>query len=66
MDNMKLVEEKQKGNKFFGGEMIRFLDLALGWLASLISVMEGRDYWPELWMRSFHFCRNGSKILQML
>ncbi|KAJ9680189.1 hypothetical protein PVL29_019477 [Vitis rotundifolia] len=40
MDNLKLLEEKLKGNKFFGGEMIRFLDLALGWLASLISVME--------------------------
>ena len=40
MEYLKFLEEKLKGKKSFGGEMIRFLDLALGWLANMISILE--------------------------
>nr|WVD73518.1 GST23 [Paeonia lactiflora] len=39
-ENLKSLEQLLKGNKFFGGESIGFLDLALGWLANLISIFE--------------------------
>ncbi|CAK9144822.1 unnamed protein product [Ilex paraguariensis] len=39
-ENLKYVEEKLKGNVFFGGETIGYLDLAFGWLANLVSVLE--------------------------
>ena len=35
-----VLGRKLKGKKSFGGEMMRFLDLALGWLANLISILE--------------------------
>ncbi|XP_052192257.1 glutathione transferase GST 23-like [Diospyros lotus] len=40
MENMKRVEEELKGKKFFGGEAIGFADIAYGWMANLLSVME--------------------------
>ncbi|KAJ9680171.1 hypothetical protein PVL29_019459 [Vitis rotundifolia] len=40
MEHLKFLEEKLKGKMSFGGEMIMFLDLALGWLANLISILE--------------------------
>ncbi|KAA8515754.1 hypothetical protein F0562_018635 [Nyssa sinensis] len=40
MENLKFIEEELKGKKFFGGETIGFVDLALGWIANLISVLE--------------------------
>ena len=40
MEYLKFLEEKLKGKKSFGGEMMRFLDLALGWLANMISILE--------------------------
>ncbi|CAK9161162.1 unnamed protein product [Ilex paraguariensis] len=39
-ENLKYVEEELKGNVFFGGETIGYLDLAFGWLANLVSVLE--------------------------
>lgn len=38
--NLKLLEEQLEGKRFFGGERIGFLDLALGWMANLISILE--------------------------
>ncbi|KAL6289573.1 hypothetical protein ACE6H2_007083 [Prunus campanulata] len=32
-ENLKYLEEELKGNKFFGGEKLGFVDIALGWLA---------------------------------
>ena len=32
-ENLKYLEEEQKGKKFFGGEKLGFVDIALGWLA---------------------------------
>ncbi|KAK9273750.1 hypothetical protein L1049_018560 [Liquidambar formosana] len=40
MENLKLLEEELRGKKFFSGETIGFLDLALGWLANLVSMFE--------------------------
>ena len=40
MENLKFLEEELKGKRFFGGETIGFVDLALGWLANLIGLLE--------------------------
>ena len=40
MEYLKFLEEKLKGKMSFAGETIMFLDLALGWLANLISILE--------------------------
>ncbi|KAA8520334.1 hypothetical protein F0562_014590 [Nyssa sinensis] len=40
LENLKFIEEELKGKKFFGGETVGFLDLALGYLANLVSVLE--------------------------
>ncbi|VVA34364.1 Hypothetical predicted protein, partial [Prunus dulcis] len=32
-ENLKYLEEELKGKKFFGGEKLGFVDIALGWLA---------------------------------
>ncbi|KAJ9680199.1 hypothetical protein PVL29_019487 [Vitis rotundifolia] len=40
MENLKFLEEELKGKKFFGGEKIGFVDLALGWLGNSISILE--------------------------
>ena len=41
-ENLKHLEEELKagGKRFFGGEVIGFVDIALGWLANLPSVLE--------------------------
>lgn len=39
-ENLKFLEEQLKGKRFFGGETIGYLDLALGWMANLISIWE--------------------------
>ncbi|KAJ4721428.1 putative Glutathione s-transferase [Melia azedarach] len=39
-ENLKFLEEELKGKKFFGGEKIGLLDLALGWVANLVPVLE--------------------------
>ncbi|KAG8391388.1 hypothetical protein BUALT_Bualt01G0182500 [Buddleja alternifolia] len=38
--NLKCIEELLKGKKFFGGDTIGYLDLAFGWMANIISIME--------------------------
>ncbi|XP_059456613.1 glutathione transferase GST 23-like [Corylus avellana] len=38
--NLKYLEEELRGKKFFGGEKIGFVDLAFGWLANLVGVLE--------------------------
>ncbi|KAJ9680216.1 hypothetical protein PVL29_019503 [Vitis rotundifolia] len=63
MENLQFLEEELRGKKFFGGERIGFVDLALGWLANLISILEdvaglklvGEDKFPLLsaWMKDF-------------
>ncbi|KAJ1426164.1 Thioredoxin-like superfamily [Sesbania bispinosa] len=37
---MEKIEEEIKGKKFFGGDNIGYLDLALGWISYLIPVLE--------------------------
>lgn len=39
-EHLKYLEEQLKGNKYFGGEAIGFLDVAVGWMANLLSVLE--------------------------
>ncbi|KAK6119284.1 hypothetical protein DH2020_046972 [Rehmannia glutinosa] len=38
--NLKFLEEQLTGKKFFGGETIGYLDIAFGWVANLISILE--------------------------
>lgn len=40
LNNLKLVEELQNGNTFFGGKTIGLLDFAYGWLAYFHDVMK--------------------------
>ncbi|WOG90879.1 hypothetical protein DCAR_0310125 [Daucus carota subsp. sativus] len=63
-ENLKYVEELLKGKKFFGGETIGYLDLAFGWMAYLINVLEEvsgatlikKEEFPLLskWMENFY------------
>ena len=39
-ENLKWLEEELKGKKLFGGDEIGLADIALGWLANMISVIE--------------------------
>ncbi|KAF7139206.1 hypothetical protein RHSIM_Rhsim07G0046600 [Rhododendron simsii] len=40
IENLKHIEEELKGKKFFGGATIGFTDIALGWAANLLGVIE--------------------------
>ncbi|KAK7823645.1 glutathione transferase gst 23 [Quercus suber] len=39
-ENLGFVERQLTGKKFFNGETIGLVDLAFGWLANLLSVLE--------------------------
>ncbi|GFP88581.1 probable glutathione s-transferase, partial [Phtheirospermum japonicum] len=39
-ENLKFLEEQLKGKKFFGGETIGYVDIALGWMAIFINILE--------------------------
>ena len=66
MEYLKFLEEKLKGKKFFGGDTIRFVDLALAWLANLISILEEIVGLKVGDGEKFPLCLHGPKILQML
>lgn len=40
LENLKHLEEELKGKRFFGGEAIGFVDITVGWLANIASVVE--------------------------
>uniref|UniRef100_A0A2P2IMK0 glutathione transferase n=1 Tax=Rhizophora mucronata TaxID=61149 RepID=A0A2P2IMK0_RHIMU len=40
LENLKHLEEELKGKRFFGGETIGLLDIALGWLAYYLGIFE--------------------------
>uniref|UniRef100_A0A6N2L8T7 glutathione transferase n=1 Tax=Salix viminalis TaxID=40686 RepID=A0A6N2L8T7_SALVM len=40
MENLKYLEEEIRGKKFFGGETIGLADIALGWLAYYLDIVE--------------------------
>ncbi|KAM7508937.1 hypothetical protein LguiA_019390 [Lonicera macranthoides] len=40
LENLQFIEEQLEGKKFFGGEKIGLLDLAIGWMADMVSVLE--------------------------
>ncbi|XP_050223684.1 probable glutathione S-transferase [Mercurialis annua] len=62
-ENLKFLEEELIGKKFFGGDSIGYLDIALGWLSNLIPVLEemlgfkliDKENFPLLseWMQEF-------------
>ncbi|XP_021911349.1 probable glutathione S-transferase [Carica papaya] len=39
-ENLKFLVEELQGKKFFGGDKIGFVDLALGWLTNMLGAME--------------------------
>ncbi|XP_062154631.1 glutathione transferase GST 23-like [Alnus glutinosa] len=39
-ENLKYLEEELRGKKFFSGEKIGLVDLAFGWIANLVDVLE--------------------------
>ncbi|KAL2478589.1 Glutathione S-transferase U7 [Forsythia ovata] len=63
VQNLKLIEEQLQEKKFFGGETIGYLDIAFGWTANLISILEeimdlklvDEEKFPVLsaWMHNF-------------
>ncbi|CAA2956733.1 glutathione transferase GST 23-like [Olea europaea subsp. europaea] len=63
VQNLKLIEELLKEKKFFGGETIGYLDIAFGWTANIISILEeimnlnfvDEEKFPLLsaWMQNF-------------
>ncbi|KAK2998611.1 hypothetical protein RJ639_024559 [Escallonia herrerae] len=63
IENLKFLEQQLKGQKFFGGDTIGFLDLAVGWMANLVSIFEAvtglklivEEKFPHLstWMQDF-------------
>ncbi|KAH0731025.1 hypothetical protein KY290_002054 [Solanum tuberosum] len=40
VQNLEIIEEQLKEKKFFGGDSIGYVDLALGWMAYLVDVFE--------------------------
>lgn len=40
VENLKLVEDQLEGKKFFGGDTIGYLDIAFGWMANLMSILQ--------------------------
>ncbi|CAM8923925.1 unnamed protein product [Rhodiola kirilowii] len=40
LKNLRIVEEHVEGKKFFGGDEIGFTDLAFGWLANIVNILE--------------------------
>ncbi|KAB5529669.1 hypothetical protein DKX38_019750 [Salix brachista] len=40
IENLKLLEEELEGKQFSGGERIGIVDIAFGWLATLVPVLE--------------------------
>ncbi|KAH7863744.1 hypothetical protein Vadar_021441 [Vaccinium darrowii] len=62
-ENLKYIEEELKGNKFFGGATIGFTDIALGWTARWLPIIEEvtgiklieADTFPRIseWMQNF-------------
>ena len=63
MGHLQFLEDELKAKRFFSRERIGFVDLALGWLANLISIFEevaglkivDEDKFPLLsaWMKEF-------------
>ncbi|XP_022865549.1 glutathione transferase GST 23-like [Olea europaea var. sylvestris] len=63
VQNLKPIEELLKEKKFFGGETIGYLDIAFGWTANIISILEeimnlnlvDEEKFPLLsaWMQNF-------------
>ncbi|XP_020271660.1 probable glutathione S-transferase [Asparagus officinalis] len=39
-ENLKILEEELNGRKFFGGETIGYADISLGWLATMVGILE--------------------------
>lgn len=40
LEDLKFIEEQLKDKKFFHGETIGYLDIAYGWMANLLSILE--------------------------
>ena len=65
-ESLAFLEKEIKGKKYFGGESIGYLDLAIGWIPLWIAVMEEVGEMKLLETEKFPFLHKWSQIFMDL